>query len=523
MWLYPAQQVSADVESGTWRLKGDLHALALAYLGVAWWKRDSGFAEHWLAQAVDELSMSPDSEDETSRNARISAAHTVLQLVTLLDPAMRDRIKDVIRAAEDSRSERSVVVRTQDALVQAALSDRSNPNQLEGAISDALSAGAVATAIRGLAALRNARPEQAETLFSRAVAQAASSATTDDWIPLMLLVQITPEQQPPLPPEWRDQLVAALANSLARPPASNGHRSDLCDFAAHFMGGSPATPPALLEALRTVYAGCIADGTGMDREAQADNKLIEERDPKTAEDYLAVADLCRTPLARAGLKFRAAESADRDDKDPVRALKILDNMTPEEVKSRPQAFVRARMDTAVRAALQFINKEKDLESGLNVIDRSPRDTLVHIGVGVAEKVSGDALGAVLRLIQRALRSQSPPDPNDFLRLINVYFRHRLPDAPYMLTAIVYDMDRWREKDPKQLKPNDLWYQAPWANLTPLPFVAEMYEMVDAGRLAAIAKLTHGDTLRTTLQLTFVRAWLTRYAQSKKEKAAVAAP
>jgi hypothetical protein len=151
LWLYPAQKLSADVESQAWRMRHDLHAILFATLGAAWWKQDRGAAERWIYPAVDEVTIASQDEPELEHVRRLEAARRVLVLVTPLDVILRERLKDTVKNMTANTSDRrswGARVSSADALVLA--SENAGPAQFARALSEALQYGVTSSVVFGI-------------------------------------------------------------------------------------------------------------------------------------------------------------------------------------------------------------------------------------------------------------------------------------------------------------------------------------------------------------------------------------
>jgi hypothetical protein len=517
-WLYPAQRVSADLESQAWRVKRDLHAVAAATLGATWWKQDRTAAEHWIYPAVDEITIAAQDEADADRGRRLDAARRVLALVTPLDPILRERLKDTIKLAAARDNDRGSTVsrgRAADALVLAA--ENAEPVQFARAISEAIQYDVTETTVAAILSLRKRLPEEANQLFSRALSRAMSSGNSFEMLAFSEVLTATGGTD--IPDQWRQEVAAAYTRALGEGGLDRNERCDLANLAAN------ASEPEDAGASQ-VLASASAECTAGDPVLAADAQVLQRANPQTSDDYLAVAGQSKSPNSRFELKYTAAEKAESEDTDsdnggPVRALRIFDAMTAEERAVRPGEYKRLRSDVAVRAALYTIGRA-GCSAGLRIVDSSPRETILHIAIGVAEKVTAPACyREVMDIVLRQMRRIPAEDPSDYYRLINLVVR-RGPYPEQSLQEILRAMDGWKEKDPKTLALGEVAYTAPWNNLLPMPFVSELFS-IPAERLSAIVRgVSRNELLRVDLELHLVRGFLDRYAREiSKPKAEVA--
>ncbi len=518
LWLYPAQRVSADLESQSWRTRHDLHAIGLATLGAAWWKQDRATAEHWVYPAVDEVTLAS-QESEEARENRLESAQRILAIVAPLDPNLRERLKDVIKSAarEEDQEGPTAAAHIADGLVRAAQTE--GPAELSRVISEALPYGITSAIVDGIRSLRPQMPEEAEQLFGRALAQASNSRQADELLAFAGVLASAAATN--APDEWARQVSATYIRALSD---SNWMSQDeRCDLAqSGFLQPNPGTE--LAQAVTAVSVQCT---TGSDPVLAADTQVVQRSNPHTSDEYLSAAGQSKSPVSRYKLKVSAAEKAEKEDVDsdsggPVRALGIFDTMTAEERAVKPGEYKRLRAQEAIRAALHTAGKS-GCTAGVRVVDSSPRDTVFHVAVGVSEKIDSRCLGQVIDTALRQMRRNPPDDPDDYIRLMNVVLRRQMEPGYYHLQEILRGMDEWKQKDRKMLVLGDFVYQARWNDLVPMGIAQEIFDL-GAERLSAIARgYFRNDLLRTDFELFLVRGFLDRYArEAAKRKAELAA-
>lgn len=518
-WLYPAQRLSADLEEQSWRLKRELKSVALATLGSYWWKQDRAAAERWVIPAVESMTIVPQEESEADRTNRLDALRRLLAVVGPLEPMLRDRLRDVVSSgtsAEEDFFSRGSRTRTANALLDSAYD--AEPEQVARAITESLQFGVTESTIKAIAALHSKSPEEAQRLFDTALSQAMQSRSNVNVFEMdvrafELLLQSAPGG---LPDAWRSSADSALIAALNN---TNYAQSTRCALANELYQSISAPPADLVRAVALALTLCGGETSA----ATDDANLVERERPETSDEYLAVASSAKTVSVRYKLKVTAAEKARKEDLEsenggPVRALRIFDNMTPEERAVKPGEYKRLRGEEAVRAALFTIDLS-GCAPGLRVVDNSPRETILHIAIGVAEKITGPCYREVEDIAFRQMRRIPADDPNDYIRLLNVVVRKN-PFPDYPLQNFLREMDRWKEKDPKTLAPGEPAYEAPWNRLRPMPLAAELFN-IPAERLSAMTRFLRNDLLRVDFQLHLVRGFLQHYAQ-EKVKAEVAA-
>jgi hypothetical protein len=504
--LRPAQRVTTTIESELFRLPRPMQAVAMAQLAAIWWKQEPVSARKWMGTAVDMVTQAPANEEEPERARRILAARLILPMVTPLDEGLRQRLVDTMAANVPPGAQSTPAQRANfsSSMVSTAMADKEHPDRLAKAITDSFQYGVTGSTVRGLIQLRASSPEQADILFQRALSLAGDVDSAR-----LLLSQLWPAtNQAPMPAEWRQAAFSLLARVLSAPADDPDLKKKRCDLAGQLTNRRNDLPPELQQAATEARtASCQAYQPTP--EQAADNEVFRNRSPKTADDFLAVAAELKNPDNRAQMKYNAAMRAEIDDKDPERALKILDDMTPEEWNSRGGGMIpRMRMELAVRAAMHSF-EEGQTEPALKIIDTSPAETRAYIAINfLLKETKRTPPRAFYELAVREVKTHPPADPLDFVRMINLALkRGEMSD----IEDIVAEMDRWREPDPKSMKPNETFWASPWERtLTPLPFGPELAN-VDAATIAAkFAAAAKTTSLHADLQLCLVRAWVGRY-------------
>ena len=514
--LYPAQRLSAVIEADAWRMRRDLHAVGMATLGAAWWKQDRGAAEHWIYPAVDEVTIASQDESDTDRVRRLEAMRRVLGLVTALDAGLRERLKDAIKFSTARDNDRHSTVsqgRTADALVLAA--QNASPPESARSISEALQYGVTEMVVRAILSLDEPLPDEADRLFGRSLDQAMNSGDVEQMRAFTALMQDAYATD--IPAEWRRRIVDAYARVISN---RSGDYDARCALAGAVAGSTEDFGGDIAGLVSSTRAECVLGIS--DPVLAADAQALQRADPKTSDDYLAVAGQSRSPTSRYTVKLIAAEKAEKEDIDsenggPVRSLRIFDAMTTEERAVKPGAYRRLRAEEAIKAALFTLGKS-GCSPALRIVDNSPRETILHIAIAVAEKLTPPCYRDGIDIALRQIRMRgSTDDPNDYIRMINLVVR-RGPYPEQSLQEVLRAMDGWKEKDPKTLLAGEPAYQAPWNNLLPLAIVPDTFNIA-AERLSAIGRCCYrNDLLRTDFELFLVRGFLDRYArEAAKQK------
>ena len=320
-----------------------------------------------------------------------------------------------------------------------------------------------------------------------------------------------------IPAEWKQSVVEVLANVFSNSSIDENSR---CAWASQFVPTAQSGDADLERVVAMAMSHCA--GTG------SDAQTIQRENPQTSDDYLKVASEAKSPSARFQMKLTAGEKAEEEakkddnpgpDDGPVKALRILDGMTSEERAVGASEYKHRREDVAVRAAL-WTRHFSGCSAGLRVIDTSPRETILHVAVGVADKITEPSCyGELMRTtVLRQIDRIPPEDPNDYIHAVNLVLK-RGPYPEQSLQQILRSMDLWKERDPKAVARGDAAYAAPWNKLYPLGIVSELFDL-SPDTLRAIARgYFRNELLRADFELTLVKGFLDRYGRDlQKEKA-----
>ena len=502
-WLRPAQRITATIDSELFRLPRPMQAVAQAQLAAIWWTQEPVSARKWMATAVDTVTQAPQNEADSERTQRIRAARLILPMVTPLDEGLRQRIVDTMAANVPPGPQATPAQRANfsSSIVSTAISDAAHPERLAKAISDSFQYGVTSSTVRGLIELRTTSPEQADILFQ----QALSLAGDFDSARAFSMALRPPPNQKPMPAEWKQPSFALLSRVLTLPANDADQQKKRCTLAASLYNDRSSLPPELADASTNAQKESCPKFQPTTDQA-VDNEVFRNRSPKTADDFLAVAAELKDPEYRAQMKYNAAIRAETDDKNPERALKILDDMTPEEWNSRGGMISQMRRELAVRTVMHSF-EEGLTEAALRIIDTSPAQTRAYIAINFLQKETKKTPpSAFYDLAIREVKTHPPEDPLDLVRMINLALKH---GDVSNIEDVVAEMDGWREQDPKAMKPNTMFFTSPWDSLAPLPFGPELAN-VDAEVIAAKFGVAKGNLLNTDLKLCLVRAWVGRY-------------
>lgn len=500
-WLRPAQRLSASIDSDLWRLSPPQQAVARAQLASIWWNHDPTSARTWASAAVDWLTHTPENELDSDRAQRIRAARIALSLITPLDSALRQRIDDMLQPKDvpPGPQEATAAKNYYGTVLSAAMQDRSHPERLAQAISDSLPSGVTGVTVHALITLRSVQPDPADILFRRALLSAGDSPDAL----LSFAAALHPEPgATPLPDAWRVPSLEAIAHVLGGDTGEADQRMKLCRLYSRVSGYSDF-PPDIAAAVAHGRSNCQLPQPNPDQ--VFDSNLFRERAPKTADDFLTLIPEVKTAQDRAQMRMNAATRAELDDKDPERALKIMDSMPPDELASRPGAYERMRMELATRAALHAIDAGRN-DDAYRILDESPSISAFYISVNVLQKSRKPLSTKFYDLALKQMSGEETDNPMDYVNLMNLYFR-KGDLSP--LNAIVSEMDRWKAKDPKALKAGEAFYTAPWNWLTPLQLGREVADF-DASAVSGHFANAQNVPLRIELQISLTRALISRY-------------
>lgn len=519
-WRDLAETTAADLLSAAPKLDANNQIFLYGRLCTAYWKYDEDRARAWCAQSISAATRIPENETADERQNRVAIAGALLRILAPLDDAMRLQIQNSLAGStSNSTSDDDLKRRRSLSVSLAEAARRSTPDQAAELISESMRLGTGASTIRAIADLRMQQPQRADAFFADVIQQARQSSGYNI---LWGLTQVVLPSNPgadtqALPLQWRDAVVATLAERMLQPTLSGVDLKARCDAMAgevqrliHSEQLPPATGAATQAALQVCWPQAPTSTQGSSN----------ARPLRNADEFLQAAGNAKDPVASADLKMNAALRAEQEN-NPERGLSILDALTQEERNARPSFSTLTRLRLAVRA-IELAFSRQQPKRAMDMLENSPEDTQLSICTQVAQQLLAKNLPGVQFVLDKArkaiLNPQPENDPADYIKLVNVFVQMHSHDALPVATDALRALDAWKPIDETAFKPGDFYYQPLDHNLRPLAFVSGFFNL-DHERLVSIGRSITSDSLRACFQLAILQESLVQYVDAMQKQAA----
>lgn len=513
LWYERAQRLTNELEDDQWKLHMLGNALP-ARLAEAWWKVDNQRAQLWLDESVQGVTYGYRGDKPEIREERIKAAAIVFAVANQYDRAGAEKIAamlvDIGQQGSNADRNRAMNSLKQTLMPGFSSSDSTNAGLSQLEIGEMLIKLGDSNLQMVLGHISWKDPDTANRLFSDGLATAQASNNYHMFWGLAEYVYPTlggPSGQK-LPESSRADFLNAVANIMLRAPQSDQDREQVCKTMAPIANRLfDKFPPAQAGMVQTAVQNC---------NAQIPNDH-PQHDCSSVDDCLKVADLAQEPSSKAELKEQAAAMSSNDG-DPVRALDILDSLTPEEQKARPGADSQ-RISYLVMA-LQQLYKVHDTVRIQRLLDDAPDEQRAQALLSFAAIVmhQGDKPYGQLMLSQARTELEKRPsdNPHDYVQLL-LYYAQDLPeDALPVFGEVVNGLNQIKYKDPKNLKDGEFAFVPLGDRLELTTVPAAMLEKDDAYVFASIKGLDD-PRARVSFRLGCLRTSLKQYQQLKNAK------
>jgi hypothetical protein len=519
-WLERAQFYTTQLLDDRAALPGTFQdSLLLARLSDLWWSVDQKRARQWLSDAATKVSYQPQNEKEDSRRDRLHVVGVVASIAAKHDLKVADNLLAKLADAAgraNSAKERSAILVSLNNVSSGIL--RSNPDLGLQYARNMLEAG-----LDGLdlfmmdAQLRAHAPEQANTFFNEAL---AAARTNGDSKSLFQLSDIAYPMAPgtaiavTIPTALKSALLDAVADVILRVPQSEEEKRRTCSVSLTASRLLKYYPPEKMGIVQSAIAQCQALISSSTRQMINDDANLS-----TVDDFLDAAKNEPNPKRSASLKHRAAWVA-LGNKDPVRAIEIMDSFTPEERESFP--VWTPEYQHFGTEALMFLHKRNDLQAVQRVFDRAPDNLRANLQLSFAGSLasSGEKPYATVMLqdAQRTLEKYPASDPHTYLFLLGEYaalMPAELPSALRLvangLNGIEY-LDLGSEQDGKRVQ---FRWSRPAEDLMPVMMADSLVDLDEAFVRASLDSLQDAET-RTGFRLGMLQAVLRRYQRDMQK-------
>lgn len=479
-------------------------------LAALWWKSDPPRARFWLAQAVSGIEFSPNQESDDDRKARLGAARVLLTIAAPLDRGLSDRVLKLVSDEAEKQKDRLSSLDRMKLLGDVATATR------EIAEEDPDRALEIARSLIKLRAgnqidiayinLHDASPERANQFLREAVAAARTDydpAMLDGLAQSAFFVDTEPSMDIPVPDDLRSAVLTVIAEAMLRPAQGEEDQKNICRASLTAARLISRFPPAVAGQVRAAIELCKTKASpmiGRTVDAELTGKFAG-----TADELLRAATDESNASTRAMMKVRAALKL--EGTDPVRAVDILDSLTPEE---RKKTAGNARSILAFRA-LEAAYKAHDTPAMQRILDHTPdedRPQTLLSAASLVFRAKDESLGlAYLGQARAALEKWDPQDNwRPFLTLVNLYAEHMPSETTNVLAEATAGIGRVK---PRPSGTPGIHVPAMGDELRLVGLNPAALDM-DPEYVAASIKQIDNPASRTVLRLGLLQACLRRY-------------
>ena len=372
LWLVRAQNITSDLLKDGADFSINQRAVLWVKLAQDWWREDPKRAKAWIANAIDVVEQVPNKETLEERRERLETAQILLTIVTPLDQKLADRLLTVLspdKATEDVGSG------TAWALIDAATTIlEDDPKRAAELAALALRTGRPTNLDPLLYGLRARDPKLADALFVQALALAKPDRVgmfTNILTYIAFPAQRGRSANLPVPPDnlRADLLRILMTYVTANPPNGESENSNCGAVAwlAPLYGEFERLLPQQWLVLRQAINTCKS----VSPELQERINYNRDQRLNSVESFLNAATDAKDLESRTNYKYQAAALAD-EHKDYELALKILNDMSPDERKLMGESWTSAQWDWAADGAVEHYRNNRFGEMNL-LLDRVPSE------------------------------------------------------------------------------------------------------------------------------------------------------
>lgn len=525
-WLEEAKILTAEIQADYSGLEPYDETIIWARLGVIWWDTDQRNAEQMMKMALSNVSRAQQNERIEHKATRLKAFGLVLTIaapfmkmeVDELLPKLEEQLDELIRTPEGKQSARQVGYSISSGL--AVIGQRSDPQWIANMTRLKLRAAADSTNLQTALLQLSSSPATARSLYEDAISLASQGNDSLFW-DLMQSTRFDTEdpRAKVITPELKQQAATALRDRFLRPgDAAEGTTScDLATTVRMSLNSFDVSDRALLEQK-------VAECKRMDEQKRPDAYSVNVLDPELTVDELErmVAEE-RNVRNRYTLREQTAMRIMAREKDPLRALRLWDNITQEERDSEP-SWAEQRFDV-VRECLSLFYKQHNFKAFEDMIVGSPDEIRSKTALeAVALLLSHEEKQwAVLFLItgRKALTEHPSEDTGLYLQLANFYHALLPAEDGQVLREVIAGLNvapvyedepglMWPKHDKKRLHHFPFWRQ-----LMPVHLPSTLNDPRISRLVIDTLKYPQG---RQCLRLGMLKAEIERHEQAQKHVA-----
>ena len=497
LYLVRSQNITNDLLKDAADLSSMQRAILWVKLAQRWWREDPKRSKTWIVNAIEVLEQIPNKETPEEHEVRLETARVLLTIVTTLDQKLGQRLLTIL---SDNKAEEN---NTADALIDAAVSlvevDPKRAAEL-GAL--ALRTGAPNNVDQLFFSLRARDPKVADGLFIQALAvarQGPRSKLSNSLMYVAFPVQRGSSPGTPVPPDsLRAELLQIYFTMITDSMTGDSNQPLTCGIVTWLS-------PVYGEFERLLPKQWLVVRQAMNQ-CQSVSPLAEQiiddatrsQPLDTVESLLKAAADANDSQVRTVYKSRAANLAKKSN-DYERALKILDDMAPEEREFMGESWDSFRWNWAADGAIEHYKRGRFREMNL-LLDGVPSDLqpLAKASFVVwlpEESVSETA--PIIQILKDALaglkRVNTPgaDKHNWYFSLLRPTVKYQPAEANAVLKDAIASLNQIKEERIQPLNQTD------WLRYLGPPLL-KMDEFVVKDALASITPVPHRAQLRLAL-------------------------
>jgi hypothetical protein len=520
LWLIRSQAITDDLVKDAGDLSSTERAILWAKLAQSWWRINPEKARSWMHKAIEIVEEVPNRENADERSKRLSAARSILPVITALDPDLSKQLIAFLGGDNNNVGHESDA----DGLIEAAIAivDK-DPYRAAELGSTALRVGRPTQIASLLFPLRQRSPNLADALFAEAL-EVGRQDLDSRLLSSLAFAAFPAERQVganvPVPAdELRRQLLELDIAFLQANQTNSENPNILCASISAFI--APVLPqfdrllPMHATMARQSVSRCLSASPLM---RQQMDESLGAKPTKTLEDLLKVADESQDLKVRILYRYRAAELAHKN-KEYARALTILDSIDSEGRKLMGGSWEAYRWQWADDLALEYFS-QGDASKMHEVINATPEDMqpFAKIAfVGRLPEKRDQAIDPTLEFLSEArkgLDKSAVPDSEKctwYLGLLRLTVKYQPTDATAVLKETVDALNHASEKEATELHGDA---RSAFLQSISRNFPASLMEMEEYAVKDAIAHIDSTD-VRAQVRLDLLSACLARLRNLKQ--------
>jgi hypothetical protein len=320
-------------------------------------------------------------------------------------------------------------------------------------------------------------------------------------------LQVDPPTESPVPEELRSAILNVIAEAMLRPAQSEEDQKNICLASLTAARLISKFPPDVGGQVRAAIESC--KGKTVPAVARTVDAELSGKFSGSPDELLRAAADESSASTRATMKMQAAVKL--AEKDPVRALDVLDSIPPED-----RRMIGIRPHLALQA-FSAAYKTHDTVAMQRILDHTPDDDRPDVllnAATVAFRAKDNALGfAYLRDARGVMQKWNPQDDwRPFLTLLNLYAQHMPAETVHVMAEAMAGMARVKPRDTSRIEKTG----PPVIRIPPMGDELRIVNIdpavldIDPLYVAASIKQIDDPASRTVLRLGLLQDCLRRY-------------